>query len=103
MTLTELRALCERATGKEWRVDKTHDLWSEIRSGYGFDNTMVADCLRSADASFIAAARTYLPLLIRIVEAQGAIIGAAYPFIPRVEFKELWDAHDAALARLEKT
>ena len=64
-----LRELYEKATGGEWRVEKVHDLWVEIRKGYGFSNTMVSDCLKIEDARLIVALHSCFPELEAVVVA----------------------------------
>jgi hypothetical protein len=51
-----------------WRVEKSHDLWMEIRAGHG----LVADCVAPRNANLIAAA----PDLLEACEA--ALIGAKH-------------------------
>jgi len=41
---------------RQFRVEKTHSLWSEIREGYGFDNRMIADCVPDNLSPLFAAA-----------------------------------------------
>jgi UDP-3-O-acyl-N-acetylglucosamine deacetylase len=52
-----------------WRVEKIHDLWTEIRSGHGISNTMIADCVSEANARLIAAAPDLLAALQACDEA----------------------------------
>lgn len=46
-----------------WRIERTHDLWLEIRNGHGLVSTMVADCVADRDANLIAAAPDLLEAL----------------------------------------
>lgn len=48
--------MAEHTPGSEWRVERVHDLWVQIRTGYGYTNRMVADCVRVDDARLIIAA-----------------------------------------------
>ena len=57
------------STPGPWRIEKAHDLWAEIRSGYGLSNIMVADCVNEANARLIAAAPDLLAALQACDEA----------------------------------
>lgn len=85
MTLDELQALCDKATPGPWRVTKDQD------DGYkddAYDYYVNAQDVERpllhmwneenepADAEFIAAARTHMPILIKIarhVEAEALL------------------------------
>lgn len=73
MTLTELRAICDAATPGPWYL--THQSVSfrldatESPSGYHYAEIRGWDHERQPNAAFIAAARTYMPLLIAVAEA----------------------------------
>jgi hypothetical protein len=56
-------------TPGSWRVEKAHDLWAEIRSGYGLSNFMIADCVNPANARLIAASPDLLAALKACDEA----------------------------------
>lgn len=49
--------MLEKATPTPWRTEAAHDLWKEVRHGYGFANRMVVDCALGEDAPLIVALR----------------------------------------------
>lgn len=85
MTLAELRALCDAATPGPWRYDEHQPEWNGDAS-YSvvvphLGEQMLLDDTRyyptapaeRADARFIAAARTAMPLLLAVAEAATKI------------------------------
>ena len=58
------------------RVERTNDLWVEIRDGYGLSDRMVADCVEPGIATMIAAA----PDLLYIVQKLHSFAIAGNPF-----------------------
>lgn len=74
--LAKLAALLKAATPEPWRVENAHDLWREIRHGYGTTNRMVADCLVRDDGPLIVAFRNAGDDLVAVVQAAMAIADA---------------------------
>ena len=76
MNLTDLKKLCEAATPEPW-VSAEKDVL-----GYADGSSVMAfdEDNREENTKFIAAARTYLPLLIEVAEAANRIT-------------ECWDAN----------
>lgn len=59
-----------------WRVERTNDLWVEIREGYGQSNSLIADCVEPGIAPLISIA----PDLLEIVHKLHAFAVAGNPF-----------------------
>lgn len=72
MTLEELAKLCEGATPGPWIIGEAGDTieWDSEDGEFGF---FACDFKQ---APFIAASRTYLPLLIKVAEAAKNTAGA---------------------------
>lgn len=66
MTLISLRALCEGAAKGKWRCHKAK-VWYHVKDERNF--YIAQNISLESDAAFIAASRTYLPLLIAVAEA----------------------------------
>lgn len=72
--LNELKKLCDEATEAPWRkYERTtpDDEWELYSPGH---HEWVAHTVKDADAQFIAAARTHLPLLLSKLEAVGELV-----------------------------
>jgi hypothetical protein len=83
-------------TPGSWRVEKAHDLWAEIRSGYGLSNFMIADCVNPANARLIAAA----PDLLEALEFMLSVFNETYPDVADdEEDREAWAKARAAIKK----
>ena len=69
-----LGRLDAEATPGPWRVEDAHDLWREVRHGYGPNNRMVVDCAIGEDGPLIAALRNAAPDLLAVVRVLDEII-----------------------------
>lgn len=102
--IADARRLDAEATEAPWRCESAHDLWREVRHGYGLSNRLVIDCALGKDGEFIAHARNHHAVVWDVVEAAR-------------EMQRLWDNDGrfnvvemdraaknvhAALARLEQ-
>ena len=58
-----------------WRQEALHDAWTELRSGYGHSNRMVADCLSEQDGTYLAALSpdVVLALIERVRRAEAGV------------------------------
>lgn len=77
MELQELMELYRKTTQQEWRKNKAHDLWTEIRAGGGFTNHMVADCMKEEDADLTVALHNSFPAVVKrlqVAEKMAEII-----------------------------
>lgn len=61
--------MLEKATPTPWRTEAAHDLWKEVRHGYGFANRMVVDCALGEDAPLIVALRNSIESYREVVLA----------------------------------
>ena len=101
MTLAELRVLCERATKGPWVNAGRGDLRGPHTDG---SDQTVAFCTYDPDGNFIAAARTWLPVMIEALDACDHLICPKdYHTIGCVCPCPECSRRQAALARLAET
>jgi hypothetical protein len=67
LNLSELKALCEASTPGPWQTRFIYRMFVACREA---PDTLMGDKSKDwGDAAFIAAARTYMPLLVAVAEA----------------------------------
>jgi ribosomal protein S27E len=70
--LDELERLFKAAnevTNGPVRKERAHDLWVEVRAGFGLSNRMVADCMKEREADLYVFLRNHAEALIEAARA----------------------------------
>lgn len=100
--IAEARKLDAAATDAPWRCESAHDLWREVRHGYGLSNRMVVDCALGKDGEFIAHARNHHAALWDCIEAAAGCLHNhdADPSTYGEQESDQFEDLRAALARL---
>jgi hypothetical protein len=70
--IAELKRLLGEATkvtNGPVRKERVHDLWVEVRAGFGFSNRMVADCMKEREADLYVFLRNNAEVMLAVCEA----------------------------------